>query len=359
MRINLRRASGSWLLASLLLLGACGGNSGTGSTDLLALPPDIISNELPGVTGLDAIRESSVINPVPVDPTMFLSSGGTVTDQTPNLLLDSEAKTISWAMYSFPSGGKDIVSLAMSFTFPNDPGVWIGIADFATGRWAFEPMITASPAELSFSTGPGQGFVSPLGNFFFVALSYDNADVVLTDITVSTDDPPPPTFTLSGSVTESGAGALAGILIGLSPGGSTTTTSVNGDYSFTGLEAGSYTITPTDTGFTFAPLSRDANVTDADISALSFVGTPVQVLVTYVADIAPLMNGSTGEDSCIGCHGGISPKLETYTQVKNNEDKISTQVNKNSGWMPEGGPKWSQANLDLFQAWIDDGLLEN
>jgi hypothetical protein len=359
MSANLHYAGRVWLLALLLLLAACGSGSGPGSAGLLLLPEAIMDNSLPDLSQLASIREISVIDPVAVDPLLYQLSGGTVTDQTPNLLLDSEPASISWAMYGVPSGGKNIVSLAIEASFPGDPGVWVGLANFGSGHWDFEQMFSASLVEISIAPASAQDYISPLGNFFFIALSYDNLDAELTQITVNRDDPPPPTFSLSGNITEDGAGALAGILVNLSPGGSSTTTDAGGDYSFTGLESGSYTVTPTDDGFTFAPLTRDATITDADISSLSFVGTAIQATVTYDADIAPLLSGDRGEATCLGCHGGISPTLETYQQVSSNANAINDAVNANSNGMPPSGPKWSQENLDLFQAWIDGGKLEN
>ena len=346
-----------WLLSLLLLLGACGGNAGPGNTDLAAVPAGLQDAELPALTQLDAFHRVSLVGPIGVDPLLYLQSGGTVTDQAPDLLLDSDSGSLSWAMYSVSVPGKQAISLSMSFSNPNEPGAWIGLASFGSGRWEFQPMFTASPAELTLSPASRPEFISPLENFYFLVLSYDNVDVVISELTVDTDAPPPPTFTISGQVTD-GISPLQGILIGLNPGGASTSTDASGNYSFGSLEAGSYTITPTDAGYTFDPLSLSPTLVDADLTGQSFVGTPVQAAVTYIADIAPLLAGDTGEKKCTSCHGGIPPNLETYAQVKSNANAVKSAVNKNDGWMPQGGSKWSQANLDLFQAWIDDGLLE-
>jgi hypothetical protein len=80
---------------------------------------------------------------------------------------------------------------------------------------------------------------------------------------------------ISGTVTASGGGALAGVTLALT-GTSTgsTTTGAQGTYSFTGLTAnGSYTVTPSLAGYTFAPVSRSfANIAGAQTA--DFVGTP-------------------------------------------------------------------------------------
>jgi plastocyanin len=57
-------------------------------------------------------------------------------------------------------------------------------------------------------------------------------------------------------------------------------TDANGDYTFTGLDNGSYTITPSRTGFIFSPTSSPQTVSGAYITAVNFTGTRVQP-VTY------------------------------------------------------------------------------
>ena len=60
----------------------------------------------------------------------------------------------------------------------------------------------------------------------------------------------------------------------------TTITDAVGNYTFTGLDNGSYTITPGRTGFTFSPTDNTQTVSGADITAVNFIATPVPV-VTY------------------------------------------------------------------------------
>ena len=86
------------------------------------------------------------------------------------------------------------------------------------------------------------------------------------------------TYSISGQVTSTGSG-LTGVTMALSGASSaTTTTDVNGNYTFTGLASGSYTITPSRTGFTFSPTSRQQNVGGADIIDVNFTATPAQAV---------------------------------------------------------------------------------
>ena len=80
--------------------------------------------------------------------------------------------------------------------------------------------------------------------------------------------------------------------------------------------------------------------------------------VTYDAHIAPLLDGSTGENSCTGCHGGISPPLETFEQVRDNAEAVLASVVAESDFMPPA-KRWSQSSIDLFESWINGGKPEN
>ena len=361
MRIQRRLAGTSCLLAILLLLSACAGTADSTNSSLQAISLPA-SAELPALPGLDGQRETSANEAVPVEPGSFQLSGGTTILQNQDLLLDSSPGAASWALYSYPTGGNDIFNLTMTFTYPNGPGAWVALSNYATGRWEWKPKVLLTQAVYSVSPTVNRNYVSPQGNFYFIALSTENEDVLLTDIKVITDVPPPPTFSISGRATDENGGPLNGILIGLDVGGAMTNTDANGDYSFAGMAPGEYVLTPSSDNFNFTPSSRKVTVIDKDVTGNSFVGAPVQQAVTYVNDIAPLINGSTGEKSCLDCHIGSFPagglNFSTYTVVKNNADKINFQVNKSMNWMPKGFPKWSQANLDLFQDWINDGNIE-
>ena len=48
-----------------------------------------------------------------------------------------------------------------------------------------------------------------------------------------------------------------------------------GNYSFTGLLNGSYTVTPGKAGFTFAPASQAVTVSSRNVSGVNFAAQPV------------------------------------------------------------------------------------
>jgi hypothetical protein len=83
------------------------------------------------------------------------------------------------------------------------------------------------------------------------------------------------TYSISGAI--SGA-VQSGVTVTLSGVGSATTISNgSGNYTFAGLVNGSYTITPSMTGYTFSPANATANVSGANITGTNFVATAVPV----------------------------------------------------------------------------------
>lgn len=53
---------------------------------------------------------------------------------------------------------------------------------------------------------------------------------------------------------------MSGVTMTLTPGGATTTTGADGTYSFGQLFSGTYTVTPTASGYTFTPANRSITV---------------------------------------------------------------------------------------------------
>ena len=84
------------------------------------------------------------------------------------------------------------------------------------------------------------------------------------------------TYSISGLVTSTGSG-LSGVTMALSGASSaTTTTDASGNYTFTGLDNGSYTVTPGRTGFTFSPTSSPQTVSGVNKTAVNFTATSTQ-----------------------------------------------------------------------------------
>jgi len=78
---------------------------------------------------------------------------------------------------------------------------------------------------------------------------------------------------------------------------------------------------------------------------------------TYTANIKAIIDGN-----CVSCHGPggeqSSHPLQTYEQVSARASDIKERIEKPAGdpmVMPKGG-KLSQANIDLINKWIANGM---
>jgi hypothetical protein len=81
------------------------------------------------------------------------------------------------------------------------------------------------------------------------------------------------TFSISGSISPPTSGS--GTLLTLSgTAAATVTADSSGNYAFAGLANGSYTVTPSKTGFTFNPTSQSITVSGSNIQAVNFTATP-------------------------------------------------------------------------------------
>jgi hypothetical protein len=79
------------------------------------------------------------------------------------------------------------------------------------------------------------------------------------------------TYTISGTV--SGA-VQSGVTVACT-GQTSTATAGDGTYSFAGLSAGSYTITPSKTGYTFSPTTRTPTISSENITGQDFTASAV------------------------------------------------------------------------------------
>lgn len=90
-----------------------------------------------------------------------------------------------------------------------------------------------------------------------------------------------------GRVALAGGTGVAGVMMTREPGGATVSTSGNGQYVFTDVPNGNYTITPLLAGYTFDPVSVDVSVAGADADAADIVasgGAPTFSLSGHIQD---------------------------------------------------------------------------
>ncbi|MBV9607970.1 MAG: choice-of-anchor D domain-containing protein, partial [Acidobacteria bacterium] len=137
---------------------------------------------------------------------------------------------------------------------------------------------------------PSAVVVDPSGHYAYVTnadsgnISAFNIDVVGGALTAMTNSPFPAGtspesmvitgtvgqgFTISGTITPAANGA--GSIVQLSGAATATTTAdAFGNYAFTDLKPGNYTVTPSNGGFTMTPLSQNVTVTNANVTGTNF-----------------------------------------------------------------------------------------
>ncbi len=76
-------------------------------------------------------------------------------------------------------------------------------------------------------------------------------------------------FSLSGTITPATGGSGATVMLSGAANASTTANSL-GAYTFTGLASGSYTIAPSNKGYTFIPVSQNATVSTVNVTGVNF-----------------------------------------------------------------------------------------
>ena len=99
------------------------------------------------------------------------------------------------------------------------------------------------------------------------------ATEIQSDMATPVGGTPVPTYTISGSIFPASAGNGALVTLG-GAGSATTTANASGAFSFAGLSNGSYTVSPSRTGYAFTPGTQNVTVNGANVSAVSFTGAP-------------------------------------------------------------------------------------
>jgi inhibitor of cysteine peptidase len=135
----------------------------------------------------------------------------------------------------------------------------------ASGNYSFANLesgsYTVTPSMTGYTFTPASQVVTVNG-----------ADVTGNDFTATASTGS--TYSISGTVTTSTGGILSGVTITLSGANTGTVLSdASGNYSFANLESGSYTVTPSMTGYTFTPASQAVTVNGADVTGNDFTAT--------------------------------------------------------------------------------------
>ncbi|MGA9753140.1 MAG: PKD domain-containing protein, partial [Acidobacteriota bacterium] len=111
-------------------------------------------------------------------------------------------------------------------------------------------------------------------------------------------------YTISGAVTLNGPG-LPGVRV--TAGSASATTQSDGSYTLSGLAAGTYTVTPALSGYTFTPASQSETITNANITTVNFTATASPSGHAIKGTVT--LNGS----GLGGVTITVTPNVQTYT----------------------------------------------
>src|SRR6266853_2032309 len=82
-----------------------------------------------------------------------------------------------------------------------------------------------------------------------------------------------PTFSISGTISPTAGGSAATVILS-GAASATTTANISGNYTFIGLANGAYTVTPSNTGYTFVPVNQSVTINAVNVAAVDFTATP-------------------------------------------------------------------------------------
>ncbi|MCC7478702.1 carboxypeptidase-like regulatory domain-containing protein [bacterium] len=272
------------LLGLCLLCSSCSTSAAlpTGSVSRATLPAH-------GAEPVFAPNRDASLPPLPLDLGGRNKSASALQNfiQTGNQALDRSAGAVDngtkitltagpgemqWAMYEF-TPPTDLVYSALFTMVPKaGTGSYIAIGNYASQRWDFKGPYPATPGFAAFASLNNGDFISPSGHIYLLVLAWNNTTTELTQVQVSGDDGQAPTYDISGKVVRAENNQpLAGVTLTMLPGGATAFSDNDGNFSFTGLQAASYRITPSAPGYDFNPPLQDVLLTNADVSGIDFL----------------------------------------------------------------------------------------
>lgn len=128
-------------------------------------------------------------------------------------------------------------------------------------------------------------------------------------------------YSVAGQVTYSGSG-LSGVTVATTGGSATTNSS--GNYSINSLSPGTYTVTPTKSGYLFVPTSRDATV-GPSVTGIDFVADVVVTLEAPVMSPEPEYTlGDSNSVSWSAVNGATQYEVERSTTSDFSADVVSS-----------------------------------
>ncbi|MCB1217143.1 PQQ-binding-like beta-propeller repeat protein [bacterium] len=176
-------------------------DNGTETSWPSALPRDVIQpwEQLDGNGRIAPARSSSGINQQSdfTSGVDRFSQSGNVTDNGEASRIESTSGGISSVLYRIPYGSQQPGAVSVDANLLSGSGYYLGIADYATGRWLWHGPFTDNHVRIS--TARLEPFTSTLGSLYVSVLVHDGAAADVVGIGVNPADfadaaaPPSPT----------------------------------------------------------------------------------------------------------------------------------------------------------------------
>jgi Glycosyl hydrolases family 16 len=288
----LRRVLLGLLVASPFFLAALSGcGSGGGSFNPPPAPSSSISGTITNGAGASVALTGT-------------KSATTIADSSGNFTFTGLANgaytlTPSKAGLSFnpPSqpvtvNGSSIVGI--NFTASPQPTFSISgaISPVTGGSGAAVALSGTAAASVTASASGGYSFAGLVNGNYVVApsntgfvftpatepVTVNNASVINVDFTAS--PAPPPTFSISGTITPASIGSGSTVTL-TGQTSASTTANASGFFSFTGLSNGSYTVAPSATGVTYTPVSLPVTISGSSVANVNFTASSTSTVFFF------------------------------------------------------------------------------
>ena len=149
----------------------------------------------------------------------------------------------------------------------------------------------------------------------------------------------PTTFSIQGSITPNSDGAYATVTLS----GAVSDTVIadsSGNYSFSGLANGNYTVTPNKSGFSFSPLNRSTTVNGANVTGLNFsTSTVTAATFSLSGTLSPAGIGSGATVTL-----SVSANVSTISDSQGNYSFSGLGAGNYTVTPSKGGYSFSPAN---------------
>ena len=114
------------------------------------------------------------------------------------------------------------------------------------------------------------------------------------------------TFSISGRITPTANGGEATVTLS-GAANATTVSDTSGNYIFSGLENGTYTVTPSKSGFGFNPAGQNATISGANVNGVNFTATQTAPpTYSITGTISPAASGSGATVTLSGASGATT-----------------------------------------------------